>query len=502
MDGERGLSRRELVKLGLASGMAAGWLRRAEAGDTTAKKPSAADGARNIIFMISDGMSMAVPSLAEHFARHVRGRGTAWYELMQRDDAVHGFFETCPLGNLVTDSSAASSAWGTGSKVCNGAVNVLPDGRELTPIAPLAQDARRRVGLVTTTRLTDGTPAGFAAVQANRRDEHLTAPQYLDVVDVLLGGGGKHFRAGQREDGRDLIGEFGARGYALWTDREDVLKAPRPARVLGLFADSHLPYTLDQRNDTELSAGVPTLEEMTRAALAILSASPDGFLLQVEGARIDHAAHANDMAALLWDQLAFDDAIAAALAFAAEQRDTLVVITSDHGCANPGLNGTGRGYRDSARFFERLALAKCSSERLIPRLQAAQASVDDVWNVLRSDTGLEVTRADAEAVQSTLSGQRPAELFAQHANLVGVLGQILGNHTGVGWTGVCHTEDPMIVTAYGAGAERFAGLASNTAAFGHMAALFDIRHHNPQMTADEARPYLALAPAPMDLHWL
>jgi Alkaline phosphatase len=79
--------------------------------------------------------------------------------------------------------------------------------------------------------------------------------------------------------------------------------------VLGLFYDSHVPYTVDHIHSDELKRTVPTLAEMTRKALEILGDAPNGFLLQVEGGRVDHAAHANDAAGIMWDQLAFDDAI-------------------------------------------------------------------------------------------------------------------------------------------------------------------------------------------------
>ncbi len=76
-------------------------------------------------------------------------------------------------------------------------------------------------------------------------------------------------------------------------------------------------HTVDHRNDERLQLEVPTLAEMTEVALESLSQSREGFLLQVEGARIDHAAHNNDAAALLWDQLAgLDDAILTVLRFA------------------------------------------------------------------------------------------------------------------------------------------------------------------------------------------
>src|SRR4029434_4694557 len=110
------------------------------------------------------------------------------------------------------------------------------------------------------------------------------------------------------------------------------------ARVLGLFWSDHLPYTIDRNREPAMQSRVPTLAEMTSSALQNLSHSPDGFLLQVEGGRVDHAAHDNDAASMLHDQLAFDDAIGVALEFAKEHGDTLVIITTDHGTGNPGLS--------------------------------------------------------------------------------------------------------------------------------------------------------------------
>jgi alkaline phosphatase len=124
-----------------------------------------------------------------------------------------------------------------------------------------------------------------------------------------------------------------------------VVSGARPQKVLGLFYDSHLPYTIDHIHSDALKRTVPTLAEMTRKALEILGDAPNGFLLQVEGGRVDHAAHANDAASIMWDQLAFDDAVEVVYEFVAKRDDTLMIVTSDHGNANPGLNGMGRRVR-------------------------------------------------------------------------------------------------------------------------------------------------------------
>ncbi|MEW6249743.1 MAG: alkaline phosphatase [Planctomycetota bacterium] len=492
------LTRREILELGITSGLAAG-LAPLAAGQTDGVTPAPADGPRrasdrkaasprNVIFMVADGMSFGVLALLEPFARQVRGRGACWTDLLGQPGVTHGLFETHAHNTLVTDSAAASTAWASGVRVANGALNIRPDRTELAPIGRLVRDAGRRVGLVTTTTITHATPAGFVAIQANRDDEHLIAPQYLERVDVLMGGGSKFFEPAQREDKRDLRGEFAARGYALWNSRADVLGRERPAKVLGLFASGHLPYTVDQRHARDLSERVPTLAEMTQAALEVLEAAPHGYLLQVEGGRVDHAAHNNDAAAALWDLLAFDDALAAVLAYAARRPDTLVIVTSDHGTANPGLNGMGGGYRESTRCFERVARASASFEACLGRWRATRPAPAgaELRDAVKSALGVELEAAELELLHEGLAGRLPAEPNRQHANHVGLLGQLTGNHHGIGWTGVSHTADYVLVTALGPGAERFGGLLKNTDVYLHMAELWGITHRNPPLDAGAA----------------
>lgn len=507
MASKRSLSRREILELAAASGLTAtlagGAYARPQADETPRVKPDRPP--RNIIFMVADGMSLGVPSMAEPFSQLVRNRGTRWYELLQSERAAAGFFETHSLSSLVTDSSAASCAWASGSRIYNGAVNVLPDGTKLTPIGPLVIDSGRRLGLVTTTRITHATPAGFCSVVPSRDQENDIAAQYLDHrVDVLLGGGTEQFDPASRGDHRDLWADFAQQGYAVVKSRAELQQVNGAERLLGVFYQGHLPYTLDHRNRPALQQQVPTLAEMTRAALALLSRDDRGFLLQVEGGRVDHAAHGNDAAAQLWDQLAFDDAIEVALSFAAEHPNTLIVITADHGNSNPGLNGVGGGYNGSAEAFARLALATSSYEWLAKTI--AQEKSDEglpperLAEVLRQAFGFDLKADELAAVNEALHGQMPAELSDHHRNLVGIMGQVLGNHTGVGWTSVSHTEDWVLLTATGPGSEGFNGLLRNTDAFVRMTDLFGIRHRNPSMTKEAARKF-AIAPQATRPHW-
>jgi alkaline phosphatase len=476
----------------------------------------AAGEPRSIIYMVSDGMSAGVLSLAENFSRQVRGRGTAWCELLTRKDTVKGLLDQASLNSMVTDSAAASSSWGSGSRIFNGSINTLPDGTKLTPIATLARDKKKRIGLVTTATVTHATPAGFAAVSAERDNEEFIATQYLKTVDVVLGGGRRFFEAARRKDKRDLPADFRAAGYQVSMVKRD-LKAVPGGKLLGLYDDSHVPYTVDQRSEKKIQENVPVLAEMTQAALTALETAPDGFLLQIEGARVDHAAHANDAAALLWDQLAFDDAIRVVLQYVQRHPDTLVVITTDHGNSNPGLFGVGREYEFSNKAFSAIAEAKYSYTAITQRLGSAvqyagtaspsaqkgaqKPPLDLVKQVFQDDLSIAINDDEARAVSAAVGRGQLLCVNKQLDNLPGIMGQVIGNHTGIGWVGTSHTSDYSVCTSFGPGSDRFNGLVRNTDVFVHLTKLMGIDFKNPAMDADRARKFAALIPRRQRPDW-
>lgn len=440
-------------------------------------------------------MSLGVPSLAEPFSRQVRGHDTHLAALMASPEVTLGFFDTSSLSSLVTDSAAAATSWGSGSRVFNKSINVLPDGTPMQPIMQLAKRPGRGLGLVTTATVTHATPAGFASVQEHRDDEHLIAPQYNGTVDVVLGGGRRFFDAATNKSKVDVLGQYASSGYLVLDTREQLLAAPRDKRLLGLFSDGHVPYTVDHLASDDLKASVPTLAEMTRAALAHLVDKPEGFLLQVEGARVDHAAHGNDAAAILHDQLAFDDAVGVALEFAAQHGDTLVVVTSDHGNSNPGLNGIGDEYKDSTGLFEKLAGVRTSFGPVRDAIVALAGkdnnpTPDQVRQVTSEVLGFPFTSMEADAIAGTLTKTARAVIEHQKSGFASMLGSVLSNYVGIGWTGSQHTQDHTIILAIGPGQERWHGLHRNTDAFGLMADAMGIVERNPSMTPEQARPLL------------
>jgi alkaline phosphatase len=438
---------------------------------------------KNIIFCVSDGMSPGVLMMAEYFSKIARGKGTRWAAMMNDMTASRGVQDVASLSSPVTDSSSSSSAWGSGSRIFNAQVNVLPDGTKLTPILQLAKESGRKTGLVTTATVTHATPAGFAASQPRRDDEHLIGLQYKNRVDYVLGGGLKFFEAGTRKDKFDALGDFSGAGYQVVKSKAELGAASKSKPLLGLFSDSHVPYTVDK-------ADVPTLAEMTSFTLdALAGQSRKGFIMQVEGARVDHAAHDNDIAGLLWDQLAFDDALGVCLDFAARRGDTLVITTSDHGNSSPGLNGMGLEYVDSGKCFERILKAKGSFDAL-GKMLGAKPSAARVREVVEAQRGIVITPQEAAWVSDSAGGKKGVSINNIQDKAFGVLGQVLGNYYGVTFTGMNHTSEYTTITSTGPGSLPFEGLVQNTDVFPRITNYMGIKFKNPTMTPEQAAKFI------------
>jgi len=464
------LSRRSFLSAAALGALAAGLPLRAALADRPTHSSGAREPgrARNLILVISDGMSAGTLAMAEQFRRRRDGRGTEWLKLYLNPAVRRGFMDTASASSLVTDSAAASSAWGGGLRVNNGAINVGPAGERPAPLFTFARAEGRAAGLVSTATITHATPAGFAVNAPGRNAQSDIADLYLKTgLDLFLGGGNRFFDPAVRADKHDAYAAFRAAGYHVARDRAALAAAPA-GRLLGVFSDSHLPYALDHAADSALVAAAPALAEMTETALARLSASGGdrGFVLQVEGARIDHAAHANDFAGLVHDQLALDDALAAVLRFTAGRDDTLVIVTTDHGNANPGLNGHGSAYGDTDRLFAQSFTQRQTNNWIIDGL-APDASAAALRDRVQHGSGIALSPEETDLLGRSLRKEYTDAYRARQSGLV-ILGQLLSNHYAIGWNGVAHTSDFVDVLAYGPGSEALGGLLLNTDLHGLM----------------------------------
>lgn len=451
-------TRRQFLKiLGLTSATTIfGGSQAASAATTTTKGP-----AKNLIFLVVDGMSGGTLGLAHHWSLRNRNTSLHWMQLFDRDDVYRIFQDTASANSPVTDSAAAASAWGSGKRVNNGAINIAPDGTVQKPIMSYAKDVGKATGLVTTCRLTHATPAGFAANVLSRGDEAVIARQYYErEIDLLLGGGARSF-VQKQDDGTtiDYLERFQKKDYTVVKKRSELMNIKgQSGPLLGVFCPSHIPYAID-RNSVPSLDYLPSLPEMFEVALERLSNSPQGFVLQIEAGRVDHAGHANDPGAILHEYLEFDDCIPIALDYIDQHPETLIVITTDHGTAGCQLNGHGNAYLDSGPALDRINRLQYSFEWLEHNFRKTGRFDPEL---LTEATGIVPTKEQGAILQAALDGKAKYISGAMSE----AFGKQLKEMTAVGWTSHNHTSECVDLFALGPGAENFTTFLNNNEVFG------------------------------------
>ncbi len=325
--------------------------------------------AKNVILFIGDGMGISTMTAARIYAGQSAGEDGESHVLAMDTLPASALSKTYSHNFQVSDSAATAVAMVSGIKTLSGVLGVSSAasygncasvaGNTAETLFELAARNGLATGLVSTARITHATPAAAYAKTPHRNWEADTdmrgassdtckdiARQLIEwpegSFDIILGGGREKFlpsdtpdpeyadKQGERSDGRNLITEWTAKSpdHAFIFDKAGFEAADftTGTKVLGLFEPGHMQYELDRDKD---KAGEPHIADMTRAAITRLSQNSDGFVLMVEGGRIDHAHHAGNAIRALEDAMAFDAAVAAALEMT-NPAETLIIVTADH----------------------------------------------------------------------------------------------------------------------------------------------------------------------------
>lgn len=310
--------------------------------------------ARNLILLVTDGGGVGTWTVA----RLARGAALAVAGM-----PVVGLVDTRNTDGGLTDSAAGATALATGRRTYNRALSVAPACRErvareepevlrdpascepLPTLLELAEAAGKATGLVTTSYLTDATPAAFASHVPSRYMHGPIARQMLDSgVDVLIGGGRRYFQDAAAEAGTDVLAAA-CRAADCPGDGEALAALPPSSnRLIALLAEESLPPAGERR---------PELRALARIALERVSTDEDGFFVLIETEGTDAVQHDNAPVAQVEAEIvAFDLAVAEALAWADRVPGTLVVVTGDHETGGLAIVGPADEGRWEARYVD------------------------------------------------------------------------------------------------------------------------------------------------------
>jgi alkaline phosphatase len=416
--------------------------------------------AKNIIFLVSDGMSTGTLNMADLYCNRVFGKSSHWLQLYKDNRVTRALMDTASASSIVTDSAAGSSSWGGGFRVKNGSLNVGVNGEEYLPIWQKFKKAGKMAGCVTTVPITHATPAGFCINSKSRNSQADIAEMYLDLqFDVMLGGGQNYFSASERKDKKDMYAAFADKGYQVAKTRTEMLNATNEKPLLGVFDQDGLPYYIDRNNDATLTATMPSLSEMAQKAIDRMKSHPKGFVLQIESGKVDWAAHANDIVGLIHDQIEFDEAVKIAIDFAEKDQETLVIITTDHGNANPGVI-YGKDANDQ---FDSIQKYKHTNEWILNGIHP-DTSVSQVKERIDFANGSTISDEDAKTILSFYDGLHKEEsgLYNYKKLPYKAFADIQKKTNSVGWISMDHSADYVELAMFGPGSELLKPFVKNT----------------------------------------
>ncbi|MEO0774202.1 MAG: alkaline phosphatase [Pseudomonadota bacterium] len=222
---------------------------------------------------------------------------------------------------------------------------IARSGKPLS-IAEEAMAAGKALALVQTGHIAEPGTAAFVASSESRRNTHDIARQVIQSGAQVIMAGGERFLLpsgvegqhgpGERKDGLNLIEMASEAGYTVVYTRAELLALDLSGveRLLGVFAHDHMFN--DQARERNLAEGKPTylptapsLAEMTKAALTLISRDPDGFFAVIEEEGTDNLANNMNAAGTLEALSRADAGVGVALDFVDGRADTLLIMAAD-----------------------------------------------------------------------------------------------------------------------------------------------------------------------------
>lgn len=264
---------------------------------------------KNVVLMIGDGMS--IPQV---YAAILASDSPTSFEKFP----VCGLVKTNSKSHKITDSAAGGTAIATGYKTNNGMIGMNSDSIAVPSMLEIFSEKGMKTGLVATSYITHATPASFVAKNINRNNYEEIALDIAtsDNVDLIIGGGRKHFT--DRKDGRNLIDDMAAKGWIYYDTLSD--KVEFNGKLAILASEGHIPTYMERGS---------FLPDAASLALNVLN-NENGFFLMIEGSQIDFAGHDRDSIYLVNEMLDFNATINNVLDFYDDNPNTLVIVTADH----------------------------------------------------------------------------------------------------------------------------------------------------------------------------
>ena len=490
---------------------------------TTSKEKYSGKKPKYIFLFIGDGMSYSQLQLADYYLKETGNNGLDILKL-----STSGTMQNPDKTSLIPDSASTATAMATGEKTKSGNINVSEDGKEKyeTITQKLKKDGYK-IGIATTVNINHATPAGFSAHRESRKGYYEIGKEMLNTGFDYFAGGDFKDKNGENGDKKSLEKIAEEKGYTVADSEKefdklgndfDVKKlknSSKDEKYLVISEDRKktdaMKYSIDKRYELENGAEESaSISDYVKKGIDILYDNNEkdkkdkkdkGFLMVVEGGKIDWACHKNDAASALHETIDLDNAVDEALKFYNNHKDeTLIIVTGDHETGGLAIGNSSSEYDT---HLENLGLQKISCDRfneeyvskykkektdfkyvlkdieyvfglekpLIFKEEKVKKDSDDDHKH-SDENSLKLSKSEYERLKKAYeltieksSKDRTKEesiLYGSHEPITVEAARILAQKSGIGFTSFSHTAAPMAVFAEGVGASEFGGMYDNT----------------------------------------
>ena len=490
---------------------------------TTSKENYIGKKPKYIFLFIGDGMSYSQLQLADYYLKETEDNGLNILRL-----STNGTMQNPDKTSLIPDSASTATAMATGKKTKSGNINVSDDGsKKYETITQKLKKDGYKIGIATTVNINNATPAGFSAHRESRKGYYEIGKEMLDTGFDYFAGGDFKDKNGENGDKKSLEKIAEEKGYTVADSEEEFNKlgndfdveklknSSKDEKYLVISEDREktdaMKYSIDKRYELENGAEESAaLSDYVKKGIDILYDNNEkdkkdkkdkGFLMVVEGGKIDWACHKNDAASALHETIDLDNAVDEALKFYNNHKDeTLIIVTGDHETGGLAIGNSSSEYDT---HLENLGLQKISCDRfneeyvskykkekidfkyvlkdieyvfglekpLIFKEEKAKKDSDDDHKH-SDENSLKLSKSEYERLKKAYeltieksSKDRTKEesiLYGSHEPITVEAARILAQKSGIGFTSFSHTAAPMAVFSEGVGASEFGGMYDNT----------------------------------------
>lgn len=409
--------------------------------------------AKNVIMLIADGMSTEGITLA----RQTKGGNLAM------DEISVGSVITSWANGPITDSAPGGTVYAAGEKTNNKYIGTSVNDTPIASIVEGAESIGKATGIIATSEITHATPADFTAHTNNRKHYNQILQQQINQdMEVVLGGGFNKpsgFTSEVSTDEfaayyEDQVNNIKEEGFDFITTKDE-LDNYDGDKLWGSFADADLKYDFDRQSDNDNVQ--PSLAEMTDKAIEVLNKDEDGFFLMVEGSKVDWAAHANNTVGIVSDILAFDEAVEAAVNFAKEDGNTVVVVTTDHG--NSGITIGSNYYNDNIGSYDKATYSNTTD--LLKNATITEERFDEISSG-KSDAEIKALAPEYYGIDLTAEELAIVKGEQGEGRQVGIR-EVIARRVGIGYTTGGHTGEQIYLGVYApSDVELLEGVVDNT----------------------------------------